>query len=42
MLEMQINPLLCAIKINIEMVLNSQMCNIPGVGFEMIVPNWVF
>lgn len=39
MLEMQINPLLCTIKINIEMVLNGQMYNIPGVGFEMIVSN---
>lgn len=42
MLEMHSNPFLCAIEVHIEAVLSSQMYNIPGVGFERIVSDWVF
>lgn len=41
MLEMHVNPFLCAIKMNTEAVLNSQMCSIAGLGFE-IFSDWVF
>lgn len=42
MVEMHISPFLCAIEINIEVILNCQMYNIPGVGFKLIGSEWVF
>lgn len=39
MLEMHINPFICTIKINCEAVF---IYNTPGVGFDMIVSDWVF